>query len=116
MGGKIGSIPCRASCFASVDLKEKVEFILFFQMDRGKIASAARTTINSAPPKDAKTFAFLLSTSFYVISIDQMLIKLLIRVDIFELLMEADDVILNKISPARGSQISTIHLHLTQST
>ena len=29
-------IPCRASCFASVDLEEKVEFILFFQIHRGK--------------------------------------------------------------------------------
>ena len=28
--------------FASVDLKEKVEIILFFQIDRGKIASRAR--------------------------------------------------------------------------
>ena len=28
--------PCRASCFASVYLEEKVEFILFFQIDRGK--------------------------------------------------------------------------------
>ena len=27
---------------AAVDLEEKVEFILFFQIDQGKIASAAR--------------------------------------------------------------------------
>ena len=30
LGGRIYSIPCRASCFASGDLEEKVEFILFF--------------------------------------------------------------------------------------
>ena len=36
------SIPCRVSCFASVDLKEKDEFNHFFQIDRGKTASAAR--------------------------------------------------------------------------
>ena len=32
LGGKIYSTPCRASCFASVDLKEKVEIILFFNI------------------------------------------------------------------------------------
>ena len=43
--GKICCIPCRASCFTSVDLEEKVElneFILFSQIDRGKKASATR--------------------------------------------------------------------------
>ena len=30
LGGRIYLIPCRASCFASGDLEEKVEFILFF--------------------------------------------------------------------------------------
>ena len=34
-------IPCRANCFASVDLEEKVEFILFFQTDQGKTASSS---------------------------------------------------------------------------
>ena len=34
LGGKIFSIPCRASCFVSVDLKETVEFNRFFQIDR----------------------------------------------------------------------------------
>ena len=29
-GGRIYSIPCRASCFASVDLEGKVEFLPFF--------------------------------------------------------------------------------------
>ena len=32
-GDRIYSVPYRASCFASVDLEEKVEFILFFQID-----------------------------------------------------------------------------------
>ena len=34
-GGRIYSIPCRASCFALVGdgLEETVEFILFFQID-----------------------------------------------------------------------------------
>ena len=42
VGGRICSIPRRASCFALVYLKEKVKFILFFQINRGKTASAAR--------------------------------------------------------------------------
>ena len=33
-GGRIYSIPCRASCFASVDLEEMVEFILFLFLSR----------------------------------------------------------------------------------
>ena len=33
-GGKICSIPCRASCFDSIDLKETVDFNRFFQLDR----------------------------------------------------------------------------------
>ena len=36
----------------------KVEFSLFFQIDRGKTASAARNWINSAPQTEATTFAF----------------------------------------------------------
>ena len=36
------SIPCCTICFASVSFEETVEFILFFQVDRGKTASAAR--------------------------------------------------------------------------
>ena len=40
--GRFCLIPCRASCFALVDLEETVEFILFFQTDRGKTASAAK--------------------------------------------------------------------------
>ena len=35
LGGKIYSIPCRASCFATVDLKEKDEFSLFSNGSRG---------------------------------------------------------------------------------
>ena len=42
LGGKICSIYCRASCLAAVNLEETVEFILFFQIDRGKTESAAR--------------------------------------------------------------------------
>ena len=57
-GDRIYSVPYRASCFASVDLEEKVEFILFFQLDQGKTASVARNVINSAPQTDAMTFAF----------------------------------------------------------
>ena len=34
LGGRIYLIPCRASCCASVDLEEKVEFILSFQIDQ----------------------------------------------------------------------------------
>ena len=41
-----------------VDLKEKVDCILFFQIDRGKTASAARNLIYVAPQIDATTFAF----------------------------------------------------------
>ena len=36
---------------------EKVELLLFFKIDRGKIASAARNWINSVPQTDATTFA-----------------------------------------------------------
>ena len=43
LGGKIYSIPCHASCFTSVDLAETVEFNRFFQLDRVKIDSAARS-------------------------------------------------------------------------
>ena len=48
---------CRASCFDLVYLKEKVEFILFYQINRGKTASAARNGTNFAPQTDATTFA-----------------------------------------------------------
>ena len=34
LGGRMCSIPFRASCFASVDLKEKDEFNRFFQIDQ----------------------------------------------------------------------------------
>ena len=57
VGGRICSIPCRASSFALVSLKEKVEFILFFYKDQGKTASGARNLINSAPQSDTTTFA-----------------------------------------------------------
>ena len=49
LGGRFGSILCRTSCFASVGLEEMVEFILFFQIDRGKTACAARKWTKSAP-------------------------------------------------------------------
>ena len=39
LGGRFYTIPCRASYFASVGLKETVESILSFQIDRGKIAT-----------------------------------------------------------------------------
>ena len=59
-GGKIYSIPCRASCFALVYLEENFELIIFFQIDREKTASAVRNYINSPPKKkaDATTFVF----------------------------------------------------------
>ena len=41
LGGRIYSIPCRPSCFTLVDLEEKVDFILLFQIDGGKTAGAA---------------------------------------------------------------------------
>ena len=56
-GGKICWISCRAHCFASVDLEETVKFFLFFQIDRGKTANAARNWTHSAPQTDATTFA-----------------------------------------------------------
>ena len=37
MGGRIYSIFALQAVFASVDLEEKVEFILFFEIDQGKI-------------------------------------------------------------------------------
>ena len=40
----------RAGCFASVYLEERVQFNRFFQIDRGKTASAARNWTNFAPP------------------------------------------------------------------
>ena len=39
-------------------MKEKDEFILFFKIVLGKIASAARNLINSSPQTKATTFAF----------------------------------------------------------
>ena len=44
-------------CFALVYSKEKVEFILFFQINRGIKASGARNWTNIAPQLDATTFA-----------------------------------------------------------
>ena len=41
-GGRFRSIPYRASYFAPADLEEKVEFTVFFQVDGGKTASAAK--------------------------------------------------------------------------
>ena len=46
-----------ASVWGGQNLKEKVEFILFFQMDRGKTASAAMNWTNCAPQTEAMTFA-----------------------------------------------------------
>ena len=43
------------------DLKEKYEFILFFKIILGKIASAARNLINSSPKQKRRPFPFLLS-------------------------------------------------------
>ena len=40
------------------DLKEKDEFILFFKIALGKIASAARNLINSSPQTEVTTFTF----------------------------------------------------------
>ena len=49
-------VPFLACCFAVVYLKEKVEFILFFQIARGKTASAARNSTSFAPQTAATTF------------------------------------------------------------
>ena len=52
------SLPCLLTCcFASVVLKETVEFNRLFQTDRGKTACSARNWTNSAPQTDATTFA-----------------------------------------------------------
>ena len=40
-----GQNPCRASCFASVFLKQTVEFNRLFQIVQGKTASAARGSV-----------------------------------------------------------------------
>ena len=48
--------------------KAKVEFILFFQIDRGKTASAARNLINPPPPSnrgDDLCLCFCLHRSFF---------------------------------------------------
>ena len=58
LGDRVFSNPCRASCFVSVDMKEKLEFILFFQIDLGKKLYAARNRTNSVPQTEATTFAF----------------------------------------------------------
>ena len=58
LGGRIYSIPCRASYFALVYLEEQGELNLFFQIVWGKTAGAAKNWINSAPQTDATTFAF----------------------------------------------------------
>ena len=62
VGGRIYSIPC---CFVSVDLEEMVDFILFFQINWGKIASAAGNWINSAPKQTWQPLPLLLSPSFF---------------------------------------------------
>ena len=46
------------------NLKEKHEFILFFKIVLGKIASAARNLINSSPQTEATTFA---SSSVFIL-------------------------------------------------
>ena len=63
LGGRIYSFPCRASCLAFVDWEEKVEFILFFQIDQNKTASAARNWINFAPQTDDLCLCFCLHPS-----------------------------------------------------
>ena len=42
LGGKICLIPCRASCFVSVDLRETVEFNRFFRRKGGGGVSSLR--------------------------------------------------------------------------
>ena len=64
-GADFVQFPCRASCFASVDLEETVEFILFFQIDRCKIASAARNLTKSVPKQMRRPLPLLLSPSFF---------------------------------------------------
>ena len=53
------SILCRASCFAPIAKEKKDEFYLFFRIDRGKTAGAARNWKKSAPKTDATTFPFV---------------------------------------------------------
>ena len=43
-------IPCWASCFASVDLEDTIEFVLFFQIDEGKINSQRGKELNKICP------------------------------------------------------------------
>ena len=49
--GRICSISCRSSCFALDYLKEKVEFNLFFHIDRCKRAIAWQGIEQILPPK-----------------------------------------------------------------
>ena len=51
LGGRFCSIPCCAIYFSSVYLEETVPFNLFFQIDRGKTASAAKKFDKFCPPK-----------------------------------------------------------------
>ena len=68
-GGRICSIPWRSMCFAMVYLKEMVKFILFFQIDRGKTASAARNWTNFATQTDATICA--LSSNYILLLWDR---------------------------------------------
>ena len=74
-GGRIYSIPCRASCFAQDDFGEYDELHQdckrkglikhIFHNLPGKKASAARNLINSSLQTEATTFAFSSLSSFY---------------------------------------------------
>ena len=68
------SIPCRVSCFASVDLKEKDEFNRFFQIDRGK-TDIARQML---PPKQTRRPlpCLLIVAFFYALSIQSRVVAM----------------------------------------
>ena len=57
-GGQILFNSLTASCFASVGLEETFEFIPFFQIVRGKTASAARNFCFSLHPSSMAPFLF----------------------------------------------------------
>ena len=66
LGAKIYSIPCRASCFASVDLKEKDEFNLLTKSTKAKQLARKRNWRKLCPPnrRDDLCLCFCFHPSF----------------------------------------------------